>query len=361
MDRSKEGNSFKSRESTKSKQESIKRRVEKFNEERKKYAGEKEDDYAERRKKKKEKKKRVQRDRKLKRFKCLYWPSFLLLFCGCVFIFGATVKSISDGSVLWENRETFKIVGPVLMTAGLLLFMVTVAFVTNHTKRIRYFNEIEEAKAKQERRERIKQYYLRRSRASNSAKSLQKMPLERTISGMSHMSSITCHSIEELELSSQLANGAMSNLVSGCLHPNWKPLVKKDSEGSDASSRLLECSLTSTSTLMTSLSSNVTTLSVPSYMIKNVVFSDATQVLRLVHETEVLVDKTEGLVEETKGLLDETKGLVEETEGLVDETEGLVHETEGLVDETKVLVDESKVIVDEINENFIKYNCNSNV
>jgi hypothetical protein len=67
--------------------------------------------------------------------------------------------------------------------------MVTVAFVTNHTKRIRYFNEIEEAKAKQERRERIKQYYLRRSRASNSAKSLQKMPLERTISGMSHMSS----------------------------------------------------------------------------------------------------------------------------------------------------------------------------
>jgi hypothetical protein len=70
------------------------------------------------------------------------------------------------------------------------------------------------------------------------------MPLERTISGMSHMSSITCHSIEELELSSQLANGAMSNLVSGCLHPNWKPLVKKDSEGSDASSRLLECSLT---------------------------------------------------------------------------------------------------------------------
>jgi hypothetical protein len=56
---------------------------------------------------------------------------------------------------------------------------------------------------------------------------------------------------EELELSSQLTNGTMTNLVSGCLHPNWKPLVKKDSEGSDASSRLLECSLTSTSTLMT--------------------------------------------------------------------------------------------------------------
>jgi hypothetical protein len=87
---------------------------------------------------------------------------------------------------------------------------------------IRYFNEIEEAKAKEERRERIKQYYLRRSRASNSAKSMQKMPLERTISGMSHMSSITCHSIEELELSSQLTNGTMTNLVSGCLHPNWK-------------------------------------------------------------------------------------------------------------------------------------------
>jgi hypothetical protein len=40
-----------------------------------------------------------------------------------VFIFGATVKSISDGSVLWENRETFKIVGPVLMTVACLLFV----------------------------------------------------------------------------------------------------------------------------------------------------------------------------------------------------------------------------------------------
>ncbi|XP_071130415.1 uncharacterized protein [Mytilus edulis] len=226
--------SFKSRDSQKSRHDSIKRRVEKFNDEKKKYAGEKDDEYAGRRKKKKERKERIARDRRLRQYKCLYWPSGLIMLCGCVFILGATIQSISEGSLLWKQRQVFRIIGPVFIVFGLVLFFITVAFVNNHTVKITKLKAEEEIKRKKERRERVLNKYKKQKEINFSRK-----PLARSISATS---SATCHTLDEFESSAQFITGSLLN---GCLHPNWKPIPNKDSVEGDTSKTLQICYLES--------------------------------------------------------------------------------------------------------------------
>ncbi|CAC5419480.1 unnamed protein product [Mytilus coruscus] len=220
--------SFKSRDSQKSKHDSIKRRVEKFNDEKKKYAGEKDEEYAGRRKRKKERKEQIARDRRLRQYKCLYWPSGLIMLCGFVFILGATIQSISEGSLLWKQRQVFRIIGPVFMVFGLVLFFITVAFVNNHTIKVKKLKAEEDIKRKKERRERILLKYKMKQKEIN----FSRKPLARSISGTS---SATCHTLDEFESSAQFITGSLSN---GCLHPNWKPFKSKDSVEDDTSKTL---------------------------------------------------------------------------------------------------------------------------
>lgn len=226
--------SFKSRDSQKSKHDSIKRRVEKFNDEKKKYAGEKDEEYAGRRKRKKERKEQIARDRRLRRYKCLYWPSGLIMLCGCVFILGATIQSISEGSLLWKQRQVFRIIGPVFIVFGLVLFFITVAFVNNHTVKITKLKAEEEIIRKKERRERVLNKYKKQKEINSSRK-----PLARSISATS---SATCHTLDEFESSAQFITGSLLN---GCLHPNWKPFPNKDSVEGDTSKTLQICYLES--------------------------------------------------------------------------------------------------------------------
>lgn len=252
--------SIRSQVSVKSKQESIKRRVEKFNDEKKKYAGEKDDEYMERRKRRNEKKKRLQRDRKLRRFKCLYWPSAIMLTCGCVFTFGATVRSLGEGSIIWENRLVLRIVGPILIGLGLVFLLATNAIINKHVIRITKINEEDLQRRKDLLRRQILQRYLKKQ---NGFYNDSKPRVGRTISGTS-----TCYSIEDIDDSQILFTNSIASSAS--LHPFWRPQDKRDILENDDYryySKYLDSSQTSNSTLMTSIRSNGTAgtngLSVP--------------------------------------------------------------------------------------------------
>lgn len=249
MEREKNKNqSFKSQSSVKSRHESIKRRVDKFTEEKKKYAGEKDDEYMERRKRKSARKKRVQRDRKLRWFKCLYWPSAIMLACGCVLTFGATVRSLGEGTIIWQERHSFKVIGPVLIAVGLVLFLATNAIVNNHKIRITKINQEEDLRRKESYKQQILQRYLKKQ---NGFHNENKRKLGRTISGTYS----TCHSIEDMDDSSQILL-TLSSASNASLHPFWRPMNRRESENDECSSRYLDISQNSNSTLMTSLRSN---------------------------------------------------------------------------------------------------------
>ena len=52
-------------------------------------------------------------------------PAALGAIAGTVMTFGATIRTVSEGSILWTYREYFVVIGPILLTVSLILFFIT--------------------------------------------------------------------------------------------------------------------------------------------------------------------------------------------------------------------------------------------
>ena len=79
--------------------------------------------YRRHRRKLQEKQFRAQTAR-VKKVQILFIPSALGVICGIVMTFGATIRTLSDGSLLWTHREYFVVIGPIVLTVGIIIFFV---------------------------------------------------------------------------------------------------------------------------------------------------------------------------------------------------------------------------------------------
>lgn len=96
----------------------------------------KQQEYNVRRKRRKEIRKIMESKSTLQSVKKLYVASFVLVCVGIIMIFGATIRTLSDGSVLWTYREQFVIAGPFVTGLGIVLLLVTVGLESSTEKKI---------------------------------------------------------------------------------------------------------------------------------------------------------------------------------------------------------------------------------
>ncbi|XP_045213711.2 uncharacterized protein LOC123564300 [Mercenaria mercenaria] len=74
---------------------------------------------------------------KLRAVRRLYVPSILGVCLGIVFIFGATIRTLSDGTIFWTQREQFKIIGPILLIVGIILLLTAVGLETHSREKLK--------------------------------------------------------------------------------------------------------------------------------------------------------------------------------------------------------------------------------
>lgn len=63
---------------------------------------------------------------KLRTIKRLYILSLFGVILGIVFLFGATIRTLGDGTFLWTYKEAFRIIGTVIIVLGIILLLTTV-------------------------------------------------------------------------------------------------------------------------------------------------------------------------------------------------------------------------------------------
>lgn len=74
---------------------------------------------------------RKQIDAKMRVVRRLYIPAILGVIFGIIFLFGAIIRSLGEGTVFWNFREQFKIIGPILIVIGIILLLTAVGL-ENH-------------------------------------------------------------------------------------------------------------------------------------------------------------------------------------------------------------------------------------
>ncbi|CAC5419483.1 unnamed protein product [Mytilus coruscus] len=82
---------------------------------------------------------RVERERTRKKkrkqtgwFRWLYLPTAVCWLLGIYITVTSTVQSLGEGTLFWTMRETFRIIGPVILGIGLVLLMVTEGLIGIH-------------------------------------------------------------------------------------------------------------------------------------------------------------------------------------------------------------------------------------
>lgn len=75
---------------------------------------------------------RKQIDAKMRVVRRLYVPAILGVIFGIIFLFGAIIRSLGEGTVFWNFREQFKIIGPIVIVLGILLLLTAVGL-ESHT------------------------------------------------------------------------------------------------------------------------------------------------------------------------------------------------------------------------------------
>ncbi|XP_060581996.1 uncharacterized protein LOC132738509 isoform X2 [Ruditapes philippinarum] len=63
---------------------------------------------------------------KLRTIKRLYYLSLFGVLLGILFVFGATIRTLGDGTIFWTFKHQFKISGVTLIIVGVILLLVTV-------------------------------------------------------------------------------------------------------------------------------------------------------------------------------------------------------------------------------------------
>lgn len=80
---------------------------------------------------------------KLKRVRKLYVISILAICLGIVATFGATIRTVSDGTVFWTYKEQFKIIGPIVTVVGVTVLLVAVGLESCVRDEIKASGELE--------------------------------------------------------------------------------------------------------------------------------------------------------------------------------------------------------------------------
>lgn len=159
-----------------SKTKSLRIAVDKFNEEIDMFATVQDKEFSQRRDSKRRRKEEINNDKRLKLYRKLYVPAVGCLLGGFVLSIGGTVRGLSEKTFLWRHREVFCILGPIILTIGIGLLLLSVALVTNRIEKV------------------TRLVALRKSLKSNSSQNM----LASLKSSMDSTNKI-CHSIEDLD------------------------------------------------------------------------------------------------------------------------------------------------------------------
>ena len=103
----------------------------------------KQQEYNSRRKRRKELRKILQSKARLNHVKKLFILSILAICLGVIITFGATIRTVSDGSLFWTHKEKFKIIGPVVIVAGIAMLLVAVGLENSVTTDIKASGDLD--------------------------------------------------------------------------------------------------------------------------------------------------------------------------------------------------------------------------
>ncbi|XP_041362274.1 uncharacterized protein LOC121378263 [Gigantopelta aegis] len=81
-------------------------------------------EYAQRRSSRRSKFKELNRDRRLRCWKRLYVPSLFGILMGSVVLLCSSVYSMGHNTLFWDHKNTFYIVGSVMLFAGVILLLI---------------------------------------------------------------------------------------------------------------------------------------------------------------------------------------------------------------------------------------------
>ncbi|XP_076073316.1 uncharacterized protein LOC143044938 [Mytilus galloprovincialis] len=87
----------------------------------------------------------AKREKRKERVRCLRKLLIPTAFCwlvGFVLIMGSTVQSLGEGTIFWNLRDKFHIIGPVVLGTGLVLLLITEGCISNHQMKIRKLESI---------------------------------------------------------------------------------------------------------------------------------------------------------------------------------------------------------------------------
>ena len=83
------------------------------------------DEYSQRRSAKVSKRKLFTKDNFVRRLRWLYAITLLVWIAGLITTFCSTVESIGSGTIFYKCKETYRIVGPLILLAGVILLFLT--------------------------------------------------------------------------------------------------------------------------------------------------------------------------------------------------------------------------------------------
>lgn len=155
----------------------MRRAVDKFNQENDLNTIIQHEEFSKRRNSKRNRKQEIDTDRQLALYRRLYVPTLVCLLLGVVFSFGGTLRGLSEKTFLWKYREVFCIIGPILLTLGVVLLLVSIALITHRRKEVGRF------------------VALRKSLKTLSSRRSSFVSLPSSIGSSDKM----CHSLEDLE------------------------------------------------------------------------------------------------------------------------------------------------------------------
>lgn len=119
-----------------SRRKSIRRAVDRFNQESDLTTIIQHEEFSRRRHSKRQRRQRIDTDRRLALYRRLYIPTLGCLLLGTVFSVGGTVRGLSEKTFMWKYRQVFCVVGPVFLILGVVLLLASIALITRRRREV---------------------------------------------------------------------------------------------------------------------------------------------------------------------------------------------------------------------------------